>query len=438
MWLVMLCWALFLAVEEWGLGGRQRPFVAVAFAPRLAPLSTSSNRVQHRRKGDLFSTASSTPSLARSRSASRWDSFDYMQHWYPVSWVCDLPLNKPAQVSLFDVNYAVAVKRDGKNSTLSAIALEDRCPHKAAALSEGRITSSGLLQCAYHGWTFEGVTGKCVQIPQASDAASSYSTRSCAKSVPTKIHQGMLWLWPGPVPSGAYGGIDSLPLPPTLPEMDDPAFKYTETVRDFPCVDWALLLSNIMDPDHGLFAHQQSPFDLYSASPDMPLQVEEAFEDAGWTLTTKVPAQEKLRNVDRIKRGQEVKSMPLNITGTTTFYAPTHVTICRRDDATNETKFITAFWVCPTGTGRSRLMTAGVAKAPFSPPRWLLHIVLNNFLDQDTVLVASQQAPVLSAEAKIAEESRTNPRPGPAKVGARSGLFVYQSPTDRSVRLIGT
>ena len=31
------------------------------------------------------------------------------------------------------------------------IALIDRCPHRAAALSEGRMTSSGNLQCAYHG-----------------------------------------------------------------------------------------------------------------------------------------------------------------------------------------------------------------------------------------------------------------------------------------------
>ena len=27
----------------------------------------------------------------------------------------------------------------------------DRCPHRAAALSEGRMTASGDLQCAYHG-----------------------------------------------------------------------------------------------------------------------------------------------------------------------------------------------------------------------------------------------------------------------------------------------
>ena len=30
------------------------------------------------------------------------------------------------------------------------VALLDRCPHRGAALSEGRMTALGSLQCAYH------------------------------------------------------------------------------------------------------------------------------------------------------------------------------------------------------------------------------------------------------------------------------------------------
>ena len=344
-----------------------------------------------------------------------------MKHWYPVSWLRDLPVNKPSKVSLFDVDYAVAVTK--VNGTLSVTALENKCPHKAAALSEGRITKTGLLQCAYHGWSFDK-TGKCVQIPQAS-SATSYSTRACAQAVPTMIHQELVWLWPGPVPSTG----EEFPMPPTLPEMDDPAFKYTQTVRDFPTIDWSLLLSNILDPDHGVFAHQAPAFDMYSASPEMPLDIAESFDNAGWTLTTRVPAREKLRHLDRLRRGQRTVELPHNITATTTFYAPTHVTICRRD-AAGDTNFITAFWICPTGTGRSRFMSVGMGRLPLAVPRWLSHIILNNFLDQDTPIVASQQPPVLTAEAVAAEEE--------PYVGARKRLFVYQSPTDRSVRLIGT
>lgn len=371
--------------------------------------------------------------LYSASSSSSWENFDYLQHWYPVSWACDVKLNRPLPISLFDTQYAVAITKTNSNEPLSVLAYEDRCPHRGAALSEGRITDTGYLQCAYHGWSFDD-KGTCVQIPQSPAKNSQYSTRSCAKAIPAIIHQGLVWLWPGPV---ANHDVSSLPQPPSVPEMDDPAFQVSRTVRDFPCIDWSLLLSNIMDPDHGMFAHQNPAFDMYSASPEFQMQVEQSFNNSGWQMISRVPAQEKLRRTDRLMRGVATKELPMNVSGVTTFDAPTHVTISRRTD-TGETSFVTAFWVCPTGTGRSRFMSAAIGKVPFQVPRWFLHSSLNRFLDQDTVLVASQQPPVLSAEAKSLEESKKTMRQGTAKVGARSGLFVYQSPTDRSVRLIGT
>lgn len=43
-------------------------------------------------------------------------------------------------------------------------ALEDRCPHRRVLLSPGQVKGNGL-QCPYHGWTFDGTTGRCVDIP---------------------------------------------------------------------------------------------------------------------------------------------------------------------------------------------------------------------------------------------------------------------------------
>ena len=40
-----------------------------------------------------------------------------------------------------------------------------QCPHRLAALSEGRIEANGTLACAYHDWRFDG-GGSCVRIPQ--------------------------------------------------------------------------------------------------------------------------------------------------------------------------------------------------------------------------------------------------------------------------------
>eukprot|EP01083_Nonionella_stella_P052903 140197_1 len=52
------------------------------------------------------------------------------------------------------------------------MAMPDSCTHKGAALSEGRVTASGHFQCAYHGWSFDGKSGECVEIPQIIKSAS--------------------------------------------------------------------------------------------------------------------------------------------------------------------------------------------------------------------------------------------------------------------------
>lgn len=132
------------------------------------------------------SASSSSPNLRKTTVDNRWDSFDYNLHWYPVAWACDILENRPTKITLFDVEYVVA-----KDSNNRWTALEDRCPHKSAALSEGRMTSSGFIQCTYHGWSFNGTTGNCVQIPQAA-GATDFPSRTCAKSIPIKVHQEMV------------------------------------------------------------------------------------------------------------------------------------------------------------------------------------------------------------------------------------------------------
>ena len=389
----------------------------------LSPFSTSSlTAVASKRNSSRFPSKPSNLKKSQpttTTKTSRWDSFDYLQHWYPVIWECDLPINKPTKVTLFDVDYVVA-----RDSNGGWTALQDQCPHKAAALSEGRITSSGFLQCAYHGWTFDGATGDCVQIPQSAtlNNQGTGGTRACAKAIPMTVHQGMVWLWPGPVQ-------ETYPTPPTVPEMDLPGWTSIKVVRDFPCVDWSLLVSNILDPDHGCFAHTQLAFDYYSANAENPLQIKENFDDAGWTLEGQVNAVDKVLKVDQAKRKalglktKKEKEPKEDLQATTWFQAPTTVALCRRD-ANGDTKFITAFWVTPVGTGRSRFMTAAVSNAfPFQLPRWIFTMNLNQFLDQDTVLVASQQPPLLTAEAQGVEKPRAS-------------LFSYGSATDKTVRLI--
>src|ERR1700739_3136950 len=45
----------------------------------------------------------------------------------------------------------------------TAVALEDRCCHRRAPLSKGKVIGD-RLQCGYHGFTFDAA-GACVAIP---------------------------------------------------------------------------------------------------------------------------------------------------------------------------------------------------------------------------------------------------------------------------------
>lgn len=210
--------------------------------------------------------------------------------------------------------------------------------------------------------------------------------------------------------------------------MDLPEWKSVKIVRDFP-IDWSLLLSNIMDPDHGMYAHTALAFDYYSGSSQYPLQVEESFHDGGWRLSSRVAAVDKLLALDREKRkslGLKVKvpkEPAENLTATTLFQAPTTVALSRRDPQ-NNTKFVTAFWVCPVGTGKSRFMSVALSNSfPFDVPRSIFQMNVNAFLDQDSLLVASQQPKVLTAEAEGVEHPRQS-------------LYAYSSASDRIVRLL--
>jgi nitrite reductase/ring-hydroxylating ferredoxin subunit len=254
----------------------------------------------------------STVTSLSSSSSSSFEHFDYMAHWYPVIWASDLLMKEPTKVTVFDVDYVVA-----KISETEVIALQDKCPHKAAALSEGRVTQSNNFQCAYHGWAFDGETGNCVDIPQIADDSSVVAasgdgsgetsknslkvpSRSCATAVPAQIHQEMVYLFVG----GSAEEALLAPGPPSVPEYDSPHnFQMSCSIRDMP-VDWPIVVSNICDADHGMFAHQATPFDMYAASKEFPMQVIQEFPNAGkgWTVHTKVDAAEKLTKVDRLRR----------------------------------------------------------------------------------------------------------------------------------------
>ncbi|KAL9998070.1 putative pheophorbide a oxygenase [Helianthus debilis subsp. tardiflorus] len=88
--------------------------------------------------------------------------FDWFSHWYPLMPVCDLDKRAPCRKKVMGLDVVVWWDKNENEWKV----FDDRCPHRLAPLSEGRIDQWGRLQCVYHGWCFGG-SSDCKFIPQA-------------------------------------------------------------------------------------------------------------------------------------------------------------------------------------------------------------------------------------------------------------------------------
>ncbi|KAK6163462.1 hypothetical protein DH2020_000326 [Rehmannia glutinosa] len=185
--------------------------------------------------------------------------FSWRDHWYPVSLVEDLDPRYPTPFQL--LNRDLVLWFDGSASKW--VAFDDKCPHRLAPLSEGRIDENGHLQCSYHGWSFDGC-GSCTRIPQAAsegpEARALKSPRACATRFPTMVSQGLLFVWPD---ENGWERAQAT-MPPMykvhaslLPDdFDKPEFSSVTIQRDL-YYGYDTLMENVSDPSHIDFAHHK-------------------------------------------------------------------------------------------------------------------------------------------------------------------------------------
>ena len=86
------------------------------------------------------------------------------------------------------MNEPIAFFRDASGKVC---AVEDRCCHRGAPLTHGKVIETGL-QCGYHGLVFDG-SGKCVEIP----GQDSIPGGARIKSYPVVEKQQFIWIWMG-------------------------------------------------------------------------------------------------------------------------------------------------------------------------------------------------------------------------------------------------
>jgi phenylpropionate dioxygenase-like ring-hydroxylating dioxygenase large terminal subunit len=174
------------------------------------------------------------------RPAGRTSAVDLPNEWYVACLASELGGRRPLARTVHGIPLAVFRDGDGRVG-----AVVDRCPHRNVPLSLGRLRD-GLLQCAYHGWRFDG-TGACRAIPGLCSEDADRRGRA-AESLPVVEQDGFAWVFPGSDDPPAGG-------PPfRFPCIDDPAY---DTVRRSLVSAGTVhaVAENALDVPHTAFLH---------------------------------------------------------------------------------------------------------------------------------------------------------------------------------------
>src|ERR671923_1913365 len=113
------------------------------------------------------------------------------RYWHPVAIAKDLSEENPVKfVRILGEDLALFRSKRGEVGLL-----EDRCSHRGASLSYGRVEERGLA-CPYHGWLYDA-QGNCLETP-AEPADSKFYLTVRIKSYPVQRYAGIYWTYMGP------------------------------------------------------------------------------------------------------------------------------------------------------------------------------------------------------------------------------------------------
>ncbi|KAF2937264.1 pheophorbide a oxygenase, chloroplastic-like [Oryza sativa Japonica Group] len=370
-----------------------RPLPASRRVPSLPALSASGRLRLRRARADTRLRVAAPPSVpgeadqapgeTEPSTSSADEKFVWRDHWYPVSLVEDLDPSVPTPFQL--LNRDLVIWKDPKSGEW--VALDDRCPHRLAPLSEGRIDETGCLQCSYHGWSFDG-SGACTRIPQAApegpEAKAVRSPKACAIKFPTLVSQGLLFVWPD------ENGWEKATAtkPPMLPkEFEDPAFSTVTIQRDL-YYGYDTLMENVSDPSHIEFAHHKVTGRRDRARP-LPFKMESS---GAWGYS-----------------GSNSGNPRISATFVAPCYALNKIEIDTKLPIFGDQKWV--IWICsfniPMAPGKTRSIVCSARNFfQFSMPgkawwqlvpRWYEHWTSNLVYDGDMIVLQGQEKIFLSA-----------------------------------------
>jgi phenylpropionate dioxygenase-like ring-hydroxylating dioxygenase large terminal subunit len=162
-------------------------------------------------------------------------------HWYPILSCRELKKDPIAKTRF---GQRMVIWRDGSGQV---VVMEDRCPHRGAALSQGRVRD-GVIECPFHGFRYDS-TGRCVLVPAEGD---NWQIPDHLRTIVYNVREdtGYVWLWRGPKVEAA-----ELPPLPCQPILDDLIFGETHYIWN---AHYTRCIENVIDYSHLPFVHRKN------------------------------------------------------------------------------------------------------------------------------------------------------------------------------------
>ena len=161
------------------------------------------------------------------------------EHWYVACTAAELGRKKPLARTIMGEHLALFREADGRPG-----ALFDRCLHRNAALSAGRVKDN-CLACPYHGWAFDR-EGQVLEIPSEGPEVGVRAGRKL-KAFPALEQDGLIWVWLGLEAPGER-------KPRAMPFYHGDHWRSYYMITPFEG-DVTDLVENFMDVPHTVFVH---------------------------------------------------------------------------------------------------------------------------------------------------------------------------------------
>ncbi len=159
--------------------------------------------------------------------------------WHPVASAPSLG-EAPLAVTLLDEPLVLWRDASGAPQVFA-----DRCPHRGARLSLGCVRG-GELECAYHGWRFEG-GGRAVAIPALPGFVPPPGHRATVHAI--REYCGLLWV-------RLAGSAADDPAPPAFAAEHDARLRKVNCGPYEVATSAPRLIENFLDMAHFAFVHE--------------------------------------------------------------------------------------------------------------------------------------------------------------------------------------